>query len=205
MNIKGVILPWMQGLLLFSEQEVSSFHPSLGTDCSAGGLGRAGCPVPCGQLQLPLFIPQITTQIQTLTSSLILQLLCIGRVTTFHLLVRQQSPKSHKVPVCSTPQSHPSWLCALPSLFCRLRVSELPQSLQEERISTLHILSRASSVSRGAGKAPSLSLLLHKSPLPKQNPATKLMFCLHRPNPQPGELGGIIPSQDHWYVGASSA
>lgn len=67
------------------EQEVSTFHPSLGTDCSAGCLGRGqvSCPMWGQQLQLLLFIPQITTEIQTLTSFLILQLLCIGRVTHF--------------------------------------------------------------------------------------------------------------------------
>lgn len=187
------------------EQEVSSFHPSLGTDCSAGGQcrGRVSrhCPRHCGQLQLLLLIPQITTQIQTLTSFLVLRLLCIGRMTTFHLLVRQQRSKSLHA---ASPRLIPDGFAVSLPIFA---ASEFLNSLKvcRRRISTLHIPSRASSVSKGVGKAPSLSLLLHKSSLPKQNPPTKLMVCLHRPNSQPGELEGSIPSKDHWYVGASSA
>lgn len=188
-----------------SEQEVSSFHSSLGTDCSAGGQcrGRVSrhCPRHCRQLQLLLLIPQITTQIQTLTSFLVLRLLCIGRVTTFHLLVRQQRSKSLHA---ASPRLIPDGFAVSLPIFA---ASEFLNSLKvcRRRISTLHIPSRASSVSKGVGKAPSLSLLLHKSSLPKQNPPTKLMVCLHRPNSQPGELEGSIPSKDHWYVGASSA
>lgn len=193
------------------EQEVSSFHPSLGTDCSAGGQCRSRvsrhCPRHCGQLQLLLLIPQITTQIQTLTSFLVLRLLCIGRVTTFHLLVKgrgEATDAQTKSLHAASPRLIPDGFAVSLPIFA---ASEFLNSLKvcRRRISTLHIPSRASSVSKSVGKAPSLSLLLHKSSLPKQNPPTKLMVCLHRPNSQPGKLEGSIPSKDHWYVGASSA
>lgn len=187
------------------EQEVSSFHPSLGTDCSAGGLGRARVSCSLWAAAVPPahspnyytnpishFFPHPTTALHWKGDNISPS----GEATK---LKQTQSPCMQQAQVSS-----PIALLS-PFPFFAASVSEQPQSLQEERISTLLIPSRASSASKGSGKAPSLSPLLHKSPLPKQNPTTKLMLCLHKPSSQPGKLEGSIPSQDHWYVGALSA
>lgn len=211
MNIKGVILPWMQVLLLFSESKKSAvstlpWGQTAVLEVSAG----AGCPdtapATAGSCSCCCSFPKLPHKSKP-SLFLVLRLLCIGRVTTFHLLVKgrgEATDAQTKSLHAASPRLIPDGFAVSLPIFA---ASEFLNSLKvcRRRISTLHIPSRASSVSKSVGKAPSLSLLLHKSSLPKQNPPTKLMVCLHRPNSQPGKLEGSIPSKDHWYVGASSA